>query len=155
MLNAVPRSVFSWDFEVFDDTGMLAVMDVAWLKEGGSFDYCGKTYKLRKAGVFSTNFSMTEDGHPVAGAEKTPLRRFFEVESHEKTYALSALHPFTRKFKVVCDGVIVGEIFPYSIFARSCKVDTSEDIPVPLQIFMLWLVILMWRRTRKSNAAAS
>ncbi|MCK4998048.1 MAG: hypothetical protein KAS23_00885 [Anaerohalosphaera sp.] len=155
MLSAVPCSFFSWGFKVYCDSELLAIIDVAWLSEGGSFDYQGNTYNLRKAGFLSTEFSIEENGSVIASASKTAMIRLFEVDYNNTQYTLRAASPLTRKFVIECGNEKIGQIAPNVFFARSCSIEIPDDIPIPVQMFMFWLVILMWRRSSNSASFAA
>jgi len=146
MLYAVPKSIFSWDFHVYHGNTLLAVIDMAWLVEGGDFQYEEKAYYLKKEGMLSGNFSLESDGRVIAQAKKTPLVRCFEVENGVHHYSLAAASPFTRNFLLRQQEGIVGEIAPNHPLTRKCTINLPEDISVPTRLFMFWLVLLMWRR---------
>ena len=155
MLNAVPKSIFSWGYHVYSHGEFLADIDMAWVREGGSFSYNGREYNLQKEGVFSGHFCLECDGIVAAEAQKTAMVRRFEVSFGGMRYDLSAASPFTRRFVLKMDDRMVGQIAPAGFFTRKCNIDLPADIPVPGQLFMLWLVILMWRRAAQSSAANS
>lgn len=154
MLQGIPKSIFSWGFEVCDGSGPIAVMDVRWMSEGGDFEYQGRQYELRKAGVLSGEFSLQENSNVIAEATKTTCVRSFDVRYAQQHYCLRAASPFTRRFVVAQDGRIIGEIGPEHPFTRRSRLDLPENVPVPVQVFMFWLVILMWRRASNSAAAS-
>ena len=155
MLYAVPKSIFSWGFEVYNENTLLAVIDMAWLIEGGDFQYENSTYCLRKAGMLSGNFSLENDGHVIAQAKKTPLIRCFEVKNDYKDYILTAVSPFTRRFVLKQNEQVVGNITPNHPLTRKCVTNLPNDISVPSRLFMFWLVLLMWRRAAHSTAATT
>ena len=154
MLCAIPKSIFSWGFDVYWQNDLLAVIDMAWMTEGGSFEYEGCNYCLSKEGFLSGSFSLHSNGDVIAEAEKTALVRCFEVRYGEKTYELRAASPFTRCFVLRQNGDTVGEIAPNHPFTRRCNIDLPEEISVPGKLFMFWLVLLMGRRSSQSAAAS-
>jgi hypothetical protein len=155
MLYAIPKSVFSWGFEVYDGNSLLAEIDTAWLLEGGCLNFAGHTYRLHKAGILSGHFSLEQNGVEIAAAQKTALLRHFEVRYGHNRYTLCARSPLSRSFVLKQNDVIIGHIIPNHLFTRKCSIELPAAIPAPVQLFMFWLVLLMWRRTARSSAAAS
>ena len=88
MLRAVPRSIFSWNFDVYLDRELIASIGMRWFGEGGSFEYAGGRFDLRKTGVFSGEFSLEENGRVIAEATKTAMVRMFEVRWAGESYTL-------------------------------------------------------------------
>ena len=152
MIYAVPKSIFSWGFNVYHDDRLLAVIDSSWLIEGGSLDYQGQTYQLQKNGLMSGTFTLRENTSVVATAEKTPFVRCFNIDFNGQSYILKAAAVFTRQFIIQQNGSTIGSISPKSMFTRRCEIDLPPEIPIPLQLFKFWLVALMWRRARNSSA---
>jgi hypothetical protein len=152
MLYAVPRSIFSWGFEVYLDNDLLAVIDMAWVREGGDFSHEGCNYQLRKEQMFSGNFSIESDGKSVATASKTAFVRSFEIRTENQAYTLKAVSPFTRSFVLEQDGHVVGRISPNHPFTRKCVIDLPQELSIAARLFIFWLVLLMWRRAASNNA---
>lgn len=152
MLHAVPKSIFSWGFQIYSDNVLLAVIDMSWLIEGGEFPYRNRTYYLRKKGMLSGNFSLESNGAIIAQAQKTPLWRHFEVQDHHEHYILAASSPMTRRFVLKQNERIIGDITPNHPFTRQCVINLPETISVPSRLFMFWLVLVMWRRAERASA---
>lgn len=155
MLKAVPRSIFSWDFDIFDGPDPVGVIDMSWFIEGGKFYLNGHEYRLIKAGIFSREFSLEENGRIIAEAHKRAIVRSFVVSFGGDHYTLRAEHPVTRRFVVERDGARIGGIVPDHIFTRRCSVDLPNSVPMEVQFFMLWLTLLMWRRAARSTSGGA
>jgi hypothetical protein len=155
MMYAIPKSIFSWGFEVFDDDRLLAIIDTSWLVEGGSLDYDGITYQQQKDGFLSGGFKLLEDGAVIATAQKAPMMRYFDIDYANQHYILKAASIFTRKFIIQQNENTIGQICPKHGFTRKCTIDMPPEIPVPVQLFKFWLVALMWRRRSRNNNAAA
>ena len=151
MLGAVPKSIFSWCFGVYDDEDLLVDIDMAWFREGGNFDHGDHRYTLRKAGMLSGEFSLEADGEVIAAATKRAMVRYFSVRCGSGEYVLRAVSPFTRRFVVERNGIAVGGIGPEHPFTRRSNIDLPEEIDIAEEIFMFWLVILMWKRAAQSD----
>lgn len=150
MMYAIPKSIFSWGFEVYHDDRLLAVIDTSWLVEGGSLDYGGITYQLQKDGFLSGSYTLRENDSVIATAQKTPMIRYFDVDYANQHYIVKAASIFTRKFVIQQNGNTIGQICPKHPFTRRCTIDMPPEIPVPVQMFKFWLVALMWRKHQAS-----
>ena len=58
-----------------------------------------------------------------------------------------------REFGLFEGGVPVGRIAPAGWFGRRAVIDLPADIPLPAQLFLLWLVLVLWRRAAAADAA--
>ena len=63
---------------------------------------------------------------------------------------LSAVHPFTRCFKLVENGITIGTIRLNHVFTRNCFIDLP-GVSLSVQVFIFWVAVLMWRRAANSN----
>ena len=65
----------------------------------------------------------------------------FRVSEHEVESRTSTSH------------VAVGTIRRETWTSRKARVELPDELPLPVRVFVLWLVLLMWKR--ESDAAAS
>ncbi|MBN1362486.1 MAG: hypothetical protein JW993_17955 [Sedimentisphaerales bacterium] len=156
VFEARPKSLFSWGYELRRGTLVVARMDMTWLSEGGSFTWEGIGYRLSRQGFWSGDFLLEGAGQiPARATKPSPFRRHFEVHVGPRVLALEAVSPLTRAFRLLENGSLVGAVTPRSFFSRCCTVDFPDDLPVPVQVFLFWLVVLMWRRAANSSAAGA
>jgi hypothetical protein len=45
----------------------------------------------------------------------------------------------------------IGSISPESVWTRRSAADLPSDWPVPIKSFVIWLVILLWKRNANSG----
>jgi hypothetical protein len=155
MLTLIPKSWLSWDFRVTEDGRDIAFIDRDWFRERATLDVDGATYHMRRTSVVHGTFALEHDGRVVAEAKKTSaFRRAFEVVTVDgERYELQASSMFRREFQLLRGGVPVGAVRPVSIFGRTATVNFPQTVPRPLQLFLVFLVLVLWKRT--SDAAAS
>ena len=79
--------------------------------------------------------------------------RRFTIHVEDRLLALRAVSCFSRRFELIERGAVVGSVVPDHLFTRVCTVEWPQDLSVPVQVFLFWLVALMWRRDE--SAAAS
>ena len=155
-MQARPSHLFSWDFDLYLEGEFLAGFDMSWLREGGRFTYEGREYHLAREGFWSGDFALTVDEGVLALATKeSAFTRRFVVRVGTRELVLEPASLFGRSFRLVENGSAVGHVLPEHWFARACTLEFPDELPVPVQVFLFWLVVLMWRREASAAAGAS
>ena len=157
MLHIEPLRWFSWDFTVDRDGRQVAELDISWWRERGELLVDGAAYTVVREGLISSDFRMTApDGRVVATASKPSLfRRRFDVVFGGHTVTLQARSAWGRTMDVLLDGRSAGSITPAGVWTRRASADLPDTLPRPVQVFVLWLAVLLWKRDQDSAAAAS
>ncbi len=150
-IQARPKHPFSWGFDLYLEGELLAGFDMSWLREGGRFTYEGREYLLSREGFWSGDFLLATDQEVLARAAKSAFVRRFVVRTAERELVLEPASLLTRRFRLVENGLIVGFVLPNHPFTRACTLEFPDDLPVPVQVFLFWLVVLMWRRAAESS----
>ena len=151
MLKAIPTSWFSWDFTVIDGTQPLATIDLSWWREKGELTVQGTAYQVYREGMLSGAFILEQGGSVMARAAKpSAFRRSFIIEHAGKQYTLRAKSALGREFLLLEGEREVGSISPEGIFTRCASVALPESLPPPVQIFIIWLTIILWKREAHS-----
>lgn len=155
MLQISPMRWFSWDFTVARDGRAVAELDISWWRERGELTVGGDTYAIVRQGFVSSDFTMTApDGGVVATASKPSLlQRRFEVVHGGHTITLEARSIWRRTMDVLLDGRAVGAITPVGAWSRRADVDLPDALPLPVQVFVTWLAVLLWKREQDAAAA--
>ena len=92
----------------------------------------------------------------LARAEKpSAFQRSFQVSHAGRSYALGAESAFRRKFVLRENDQPVGSVYPLNAFTRRCVVDLPAEISLPVRVFMVWLVIILWKRDSDSGAVVA
>ena len=113
MLEAVPRSLFSWDFDILEDNKRVAVLDLAWFHEGGELIIGNQAYQIGREGLMSGAFSLKSDGQTtVSATNPSAFVRSFDLVIGPQRYKLEASSPFSRKFVLIDAGKQIGSIAP-------------------------------------------
>jgi hypothetical protein len=152
MLIAQPLSFFSIDWNVEGaESGPVELIYRAFSEQGEiATDPHG--YEITKLGVFSGKWEMRRDGKEIALASKTSaFFRRIEIISDHGEYLIEAKGPFSTKFILWKDGSEMGMIQRKHFFSRSAVMDCSNEVPEHIQLFCLWLTLLMWRRDSNSK----
>jgi len=153
MLQATPRGWFSWNFVISEGEKEVADIRLAMLREAGELVVLDKTYRVNREGIMSGGFLLQENDTELARAEKpSAFQRSFTVRYDGRSFGLGAESAFRRKFFLKENAEAVGSIYPLNAFTRKCVVDLPSDILLPVRVFMVWLVIILWKRDSDSAA---
>lgn len=144
---AEPKHLFSWGFVLYANQMHLATIDMDWFVERGQFEWENNIYQLGKEGVWSGEFYLQKNTEVIAKALKpNPFTRRFILNFENRQMILAADSPLTRCFSLLENDKVIGSIRPNHPFTRETSIEFFDDLDVPLQVFIFWLVILMWRR---------
>jgi hypothetical protein len=155
MLEVRAKNIFSSHYEILDAGQMLTTVNIRWWREAGKFKLDGEQYTVGRRGLASGLFYVEQDGELLASADK-PSAFFnrYTVHHDNQEYELSRRSLFGRTFDLKLNDFPVGTMKPTSIFTRSAKVQLPSEIPAPVQVFIAWLVLVIWKRMRQSQAGS-
>jgi hypothetical protein len=149
-LELIPHSWLSWDFSVMQGDSVVAEIELSRWREKGVIKVGGLHYAVYREGAISGAFILALDSTQLARAEKTSwLSRSFTIKLGEKTYRLKA-EWFGSSFILLGNGQKVGSLVPHGIFTRKTSVSLPDELPVPVQVFVIWLTV----NQRKTDAGA-
>ncbi|HZD48155.1 MAG TPA: hypothetical protein VE178_05350 [Silvibacterium sp.] len=164
MLHVVPQSWLSWNFDVYEGAHQVAEIKVSTLPERGTFSIDGTSFRARREGMFSGEFFL-EDGSEnrgengdqiIARAQKpSALLKSFEIQYSDRSYKLKKESVVGRAFLLLEGDREVGSIRPEGFLSRKAAALLPAEMPRPVQVFVIWLTILMWRRDANAGASAA
>jgi hypothetical protein len=155
MLQIVPTRWFSWDFTVSRGSQPVAAIDMSCWRERGELTVEGRRFRVSREGLLSGAFRLESGDEVVARATKPSiLRRSFVVRHGSKTYTLRPRSAWRRSFVLLDGDREVGTIAPTSAWTRRASADLPADVPAPVQMFLIWLAVLLWKRESESVAAS-
>ena len=156
MLRAVPDGWFSYDFTVFDRAGApVARADLSNWLETAKITVGEARYEAHRKGWASKEFVLEqEDGRVVAIAEKPSGWRSRLVFEHGgNRYELKHESAWSSAFVLSRDGIgPVGSVKREGFFKREWTAELSEELPLEVRVFVMWLVILLWKRAESAAA---
>jgi hypothetical protein len=157
MLQIEPMRWFSWDFTVERDGRPIAELDISWWRERGELIVDGVRYDVVRKNVFCSDFTMTApDGTVVASAYKPSIMsRHFAIEHGGHATTVAARSMWGRTMEVLLDGRAPGVIAPRGAWTRRATADLPDAMPLPVQVFAIWLSVLLWKREQDAASAAS
>ena len=74
------RSLFKWQFDVFENDSLVADIDLKIWKEGADIEIKGEPFRIYRDGMFRGPYVLEAHRTELIRAEKTPVfKRRFEV----------------------------------------------------------------------------
>jgi hypothetical protein len=154
MLEAIPTSMFSYNFRLQQQNQLLGEVASSLWREKARLELEDGTYQLYREGHFSGDFVLERDGTVIARASKpSALYNTFEVELPDRRLVLRKLSVWNRRFALFDAEKQVGSIYPLGVFTRRTNIDLPGDWPLPIRGFLFWLALIIWKR--QNQAAAS
>ena len=135
---------------------VIAEIDPAYFGEGAEVSVAGETYTLTRDSILGGTFALRSGDRVVATARKpSAFIRTFEVDLSGRRFELKAVSVWRREFGLFEGGVQIGRTAPASWFGRAAVIDLPDEFPLPEQVFLFWLMLIMWRRSVNASAAAA
>ena len=155
-LIATPKHWFSWDFSVLHKEQIITQLDLSVWREKGIFKIQGLEYKVSRAKLLSGNYKLESMGNVIATANKPSLlRKRFIIQFLDNEFELVSKSIFGRSFLLLQSNKVIGSIKSANFLNRKAVVNLPDDIPIHVKSFMLWLVIIMWKRESNSSSGGS
>lgn len=118
----------------------------------------GQTYRLRRVGVLRERFTLEP---AVAGAlavasatQRDPLRREFTVEVGARRLTLRSASLLRSDYLLLDGAQTIGTLHPVGALRQSVEADLPDDLPLEARVFIVWVVLLLWRGRRVTRASA-
>ncbi len=153
---ARPRGLFTSGWEVREGDALRAVVHLSSWRERARLELVddAETLEMSREGVASGAFRLLRDGQPIVQARKpSAWRSAFVIEMEGATLHLRPDSCFHSGFTLYAGAQAVGRIQRTGTFRRSATIDLPTDWPLPLRMFVFWLVLVIW--SRDASAAAS
>lgn len=144
-------SVWRNRYEVRAAGRVVTTWDGAFWRNGGAFTLDGLRYEVR-GGAWGTRFTMLDPtGGTVATAERVGRKRW-TVTAGGQVYAFHRASLWGHRQELRAGDRTVGVVRRVSAWRNDVDVDLP-GVPLPLQVFVLGVVITMW--DNQAAAAAS
>ena len=155
MLRVQPKSWWSEVYRVSEDGREVTEVNIRWMREAGTFAIGPDRFQVGREGWMSGDFYVARGGTRLASASKpSALYRRFEVRVQGQSYTLAPRSAFTRTFDLARGGHSVGSVRPEAWWSRKATAHLPEDLPLEVRVFLVWLVLVMWKRSRDSAASS-
>jgi hypothetical protein len=150
----LPQKWYKWDFDITSDQSVVASVDVRTFSPGAELRIAGEAFRMYRESPFRGAFILESRGTELARAIKpSAMKRRFEVSFAGQAYELTASSALGRKFTLRDGDEVIGEITPRGMLTRKADGYLSEHLPTAIQVFVIALVLFMWKRQSDSSSA--
>ncbi len=152
-----PKSLFAARSYTLKRGGVeIGRIDCGGIRQPASIVIGDATFRPARDGVLRTTYHLDGNGSRLASAAPAgAASRRFTVEAGARAYTLAVTSWSGRRFTLSENGAAVGTIARTGFFTTKCKADLPDDLPLEVQAFLIWLVIIIWRRQAATNAIIS
>lgn len=157
MLTCLPQSICSWNY-LITEPDIAASIEFDFWTEQGKITLGSDLYFVQHTWLSGEWSFVSENSILALAVKPNPFTRIFQISCGNDSLILKAESPLTRSFLIEQSSVLLGTISPMHPFTRRAFIDCSQSLAIPIQLFLFWLVVLMWRRAANnsnSGAAAS
>ena len=152
LFEARPQSIFSWDYAIQDQGRIISQLDLSVFRERATFSIQGQDFEIHRQGLMAGSFLLTQHGQTIVDAQKPSfLTRRFVVNIGNTTYDFRVPSIFSRSMVLYDQRRHVGTISRAGLFSRRAIVDLPNEIDPPVQIFLLFLTVILWKRQSRSS----
>jgi hypothetical protein len=147
-LEFFPKRTFSIRrYTLESDGAEIGEIDCGGIRQPATITVEGVNYNPAREGVLRTKFHLDAGGSRLADVEPggNTLRRLI-VQAGAKTYTLQVGSWFSRNFVLTENDAEVGRIARMGLLTARCKAELPDDMPLPVQVFLIWLALITWRR---------
>jgi hypothetical protein len=157
MIRAIPRGWLSSHFKIFENDNEITELDFKNVGQQVSVEIQDDTYEFKpRENHPSPGSYVIESGNSaLAFAESVEKIEAFSFVSGEKEYLLRKDSKWARKFVLLENEEEVGAIYPKKKFSSTAEAELPDDIPLPVRVFMLWLVVSFWKKDEEDAALMS
>jgi len=155
MLLIEPKNWWRSAFEVTEPSTETRIsLSPRGFLEGCFFKLDGDRYELKRQHWSGGAFLLECNGSVLLRAHKpSAFKRSFELKHGRERFTVAAESMWSRAYVLRQGSRVVGRIERPSWWSRRAEADLPEDLPLVFRVFVVSLVLLMWRR--EHGAAAS
>lgn len=152
MLHAKKIGFWKSRYEITDNGQVLAIWEPSVWKTGGTFELDGRRYDIR-GNLWGNKYGMVAaDGTPVASADRVGRKRW-TVDAGGRILEFQRASIWRQEQLLLADGRQIGSVKPTSRWRGDATADLP-GLPLPVQLFVLAVVLTMWAQQSASAATA-
>lgn len=151
VLEITPRSWLSWKFDVVEDGTVIAQLEMSSWRERGEIVLHDVAFELYRDGMTGPFVLESNDVIYASAVKESVLRNSFAIELADRTFRLQKKSAFSRTFVLLEDGVEIGRMNPMKSLSRKAQATFPEGVPLGVQVFLVWLVLIVWKRASDSS----
>jgi hypothetical protein len=141
-----PAGFFSRHYDVFRDGQLVTKLRMNLWREGCHFAIAGHEFAIVRPSLWKDAFILMSGDEQLCTVTKKFWSRRFELVALDQSWSLQPASFFTRSYQLIDRSRAVGTIGPSGWFTRSRTAEFSAEVPPPIQLLAIFLVLLVNRR---------
>tara|TARA_R110002096_G_scaffold29509_5_gene88965 strand:- start:34973 stop:35449 length:477 start_codon:yes stop_codon:yes gene_type:complete len=155
-VRAIPQGLFTWNFEIRKADNVVGMTTYRIFGESGELSLGERQFVVERQGPLSGQWRLAQrNGPELAVAQKAnAFTRRIEMKWLEagSVLTMEGVNPWSRTMKITANGNLLGRIVPDHLFTRKSTLEFGEDVPMEIQLFCLWLAVMLWRRAANNSS---
>ena len=148
----VPRSLLSRHFDLLRDGQIVVSLEMAMFREACNFSIAGHDFAIRHTSIWKDTFQLLVGDKPVCEVTRGFWSRRFQLAAIEQLWALQPIGIFSRGYQLLSGTDEVGVIRPAGWFTRRRFANFTDDVPPPVQVLAIFLVLIISNRQQHHSA---
>jgi hypothetical protein len=120
-------------------------------REGSEFSMAGHDFAIRKPSIWKDAFQLLAGDESLCDVKRSFWSRRFEVTAVGQRWILQPAGWFSTAYQLLAGVREVGRIRRASLFTRRRLAEFASDVPPPIQVLAIFLVLLVGQRHKKSS----
>jgi hypothetical protein len=142
----VPRGIFSRDYDLMRDGEVVVTLRMAMFRESCEFAIAGHSFAIRHTSVWKDTFQLMIGDKSVCDVKRGFWSQRFELAAVDQIWILQRTGFFSRGYQLCAGERPIGEIVPAGWFTRRRFAEFADDVPPPVQVLAIFLVLVVSRR---------
>jgi hypothetical protein len=149
----VPQSIFSRHYDLKYDGQIVATLRMSFWTEGCKFTIGGHDFVICRESMWKDHFQLLAGDQIVCEVKRGFWSRQFEMSALDQNWVLRPSGWISRSYQLLAGEREVGTIYHTTWMTRAQAADFAPEVPPPVQVFAIFLVLVVRQRQRSSAAA--
>ncbi len=146
-----PARFLSRHFNLYCDGERVTTLQMKLLREGCDFIIADHRFSIRRKSIWKDGFELLADGQKVCGVTRKALSRRFTLATDDQTWTLRPAGWISRTYRLFAGQRPLGAIIPAGIFTRRRTATFAREVPPPVQVLAIFLVLVVAQRQQSSD----
>jgi hypothetical protein len=146
-----PERLLSRHFQLYHDDELVTKLTMGLWREGSQFTIAGHAFAIVRKSVWKDGFYLKSGEEVLCDVKRPFWSRRFELSTADQAWTLERAGWFTNSYRLLDGERIVGTIAPLGWFTRKRAATFEEQVPPPIQVLAIFLVLVAAERDRRSS----
>jgi hypothetical protein len=146
-----PKSFISRHFELYQNDEVITTLRMDLWREGCSFSVGGHDFVIRKPSIWKDGFHVLAGDENLCDVKRNFWSRRFEIAAAGQQWVLQPAGLFSTTHQFLAGTREEGRVRRASWFSRRRIADFASNVPPPIQVLVIFLVLILGQRQSKST----